>query len=144
MISFKQYIVEGPIDLLSANIIFSQEGENFVIESVLTDGGEPIYDQTQEKFLEVGDVLTEDSVDQLNALGYRIEIVQTVQIDESKMPPHLKKKKKDDPISFTHHSTGQKITGRYGGAKRMGAFSYAVVHTDKGSHWVPYHQVHKD
>ena len=62
-------------------------------------------------------------------------------IDKAKAK--LKKIKKGTEVSFTHHKTGQKVTGTYQGLKRMGAHSYAHVETDKEAHRVPVHHIHQ-
>ena len=53
----------------------------------------------------------------------------------------LKKTKTGSDVSFTDPK-GSKVTGKYGGLKRMGGRTYASVDTDKGSHRVPVHHIH--
>ena len=51
----------------------------------------------------------------------------------------LKKAKKGDPVTFTHHKHGE-ITGTYGGQKRLGAHSYTKVHAKgHGLFYLPHH-----
>lgn len=53
----------------------------------------------------------------------------------------LKKAKKGDTMSFTHHKYGE-VSGEYHGIKRMGPHSYASVEVKgKGKFYVPLHQV---
>lgn len=53
----------------------------------------------------------------------------------------LKKVKKGDTVSFTHHKHGN-VSGEYRGMKRMGPHTYASVEVkDKGKFYVPLHQV---
>lgn len=53
----------------------------------------------------------------------------------------LKKAKKGDTMSFTHHKHGE-VSGQYHGTKRMGPHSYASVEVKgKGKFYVPLHQV---
>lgn len=53
----------------------------------------------------------------------------------------LKKAKKGDTMSFTHHKHGE-VSGEYHGVKRMGPHSYASVDVKgKGKFYVPLHQV---
>ena len=53
----------------------------------------------------------------------------------------LKKAKKGDTMSFTHHKHGE-VSGEYQGLKRLGAHSYASVSVKgKGKFYVPLHQV---
>lgn len=54
----------------------------------------------------------------------------------------LKKMKKGSEVSFTHATSGKKVTGTYQGLKRMGARSYAHVDHKGGSTRVPMHQIH--
>lgn len=53
------------------------------------------------------------------------------------------KKMKGKEVSFTHHSSGEKITGKYMGLKQMGGRSYAHVETGKDAHRVPPHHIHQ-
>ena len=53
------------------------------------------------------------------------------------------KKMKGQTVSFTHQSTGKKITGTYQGMKRMGAYSYAHIETGKQAHRVTPHHIHQ-
>lgn len=55
----------------------------------------------------------------------------------------LKKIKKGTEVSFTDQQTRKKVTGQYGGLKRLGAYSYAKVNTDKMTHAVPVHHIHQ-
>lgn len=50
---------------------------------------------------------------------------------------------KGQQVSFTHQTTGEKITGEYKGLKQMGGRSYAHIETGKGAHRVPPHHVHQ-
>ena len=68
-------------------------------------------------------------------------VIEGEAIDAAKAK--LKKMKKGADVSFTHHNTGQKVTGTYGGLKRMGAHTYASVNTDKETHRVPVHHIHQ-
>jgi hypothetical protein len=55
----------------------------------------------------------------------------------------LKKMKKGSSVSFSsQNDSGKKVSGTYGGLKRMGGRSYAQVHHDTGSTHVPVHQIH--
>jgi hypothetical protein len=74
-------------------------------------------------------------------LGLKQHIVESEEI--AKAHAKLKKMKKDTPVSYTHYKTGEKMTGRYGGLKRMGGNSYAMVHHDKSSMRVPVHHIHQ-
>tara|TARA_R100001377_G_C3185323_1_gene108298 strand:- start:50 stop:298 length:249 start_codon:yes stop_codon:yes gene_type:complete len=62
--------------------------------------------------------------------------------DMQKAHERLKKMKKGSEVSFTHATTGKKVTGTYAGLKRMGARSYAHVNHADGSTRVPVHQIH--
>ena len=53
------------------------------------------------------------------------------------------KNMKGQQVSFTHQSSGEKITGEYKGMKSMGGRSYAHIETGKGAHRVPPHHVHQ-
>jgi hypothetical protein len=53
------------------------------------------------------------------------------------------KNMKGKQVSFTHATTGEKITGTYQGLKTMGGRSYAHVETGKGAHRVPPHHIHQ-
>ena len=53
------------------------------------------------------------------------------------------KKMKGKQVSFTHSTTGEKITGEYKGLKQMGGRSYAHVETGKAAHRVPPHHIHQ-
>jgi len=53
------------------------------------------------------------------------------------------KKMKGQQVSFTHQTTGEKITGEYKGLKQMGGRSYAHVETGKSAHRVPPHHIHQ-
>lgn len=55
----------------------------------------------------------------------------------------LKKMKKDSNVSFTHATSGEKVSGKYKGLKRMGGRTYAHVETGKGAHRVPVHHIHQ-
>lgn len=55
----------------------------------------------------------------------------------------LKKMKKGSTVSFTHHSSGEKVSGEYQGLRNMGGRSYAQVETGKGAHRVPVHHIHQ-
>lgn len=50
---------------------------------------------------------------------------------------------KGSVVSFTHSTTGKKVTGEYRGLKQMGGRSYAHVEHDKGATYVPVHQIHE-
>lgn len=50
---------------------------------------------------------------------------------------------KGSAVSFTHSTTGKKVTGEYRGLKQMGGRSYAHVEHDKGATYVPVHQIHE-
>ena len=55
----------------------------------------------------------------------------------------LKKVKKGENLSFTHHKHGE-LSGEYQGMKRMGGRSYAHVEVKKhGAFYVPPHQIHQ-
>ena len=54
----------------------------------------------------------------------------------------VQKIKKGSAVSFTHATTGKKVTGTYGGLKSMGGRSYAHVEHEGGSTRVPVHQIH--
>lgn len=53
------------------------------------------------------------------------------------------KKMKGKQVSFTHHSTGKKVTGTYQGMKSMGGRSYAHIETGREAHRVPPHHIHQ-
>jgi len=53
------------------------------------------------------------------------------------------RKMKGKEVSFTHQSSGEKITGTYQGMKSMGGRSYAHVETGKEAHRVPPHHIHQ-
>lgn len=57
-------------------------------------------------------------------------------MEEVKMP------KKGDTVSFTHSTSGKVITGTYRGQRAKDGHSYAVVDTDKETHWVPNKDLH--
>jgi len=67
------------------------------------------------------------------------------QLSESAAEAAKKKLKKmrGQTVSFTHHASGEKISGTYKGLKQMGGRSYAHVETGKGAHRVPPHQIHQ-
>ena len=50
---------------------------------------------------------------------------------------------KGQTVSFTHQSTGKKITGTYQGMKRLGAYSYAHIETGIQAHRVTPHHIHQ-
>jgi hypothetical protein len=50
---------------------------------------------------------------------------------------------KGKQVSFTHQSSGKKVTGTYQGMKQMGGRSYAHIETGKGAHRVPPHHIHQ-
>jgi len=52
------------------------------------------------------------------------------------------KSMKGKEVSFTHQTTGEKITGTYKGLKQMGGRSYAHVETGKQAFRVPPHHIH--
>ena len=75
-------------------------------------------------------------------LGLKQHIVESEAI--AKAHAKLKKMKKGSEVSYTHYKTGEKKTGEYGGLKRMGGHSYAMVHHGKeGSMRVPVHHIHQ-
>ena len=53
------------------------------------------------------------------------------------------KKMKGKEVSFTHQSSGEKVTGTYQGMKSMGGRSYAHIETGKSAHRVPPHHIHQ-
>lgn len=54
----------------------------------------------------------------------------------------VQKIKKGSQVSFTHATTGKKVTGTYKGLKSMGGRSYAHVEHEGGATRVPVHQIH--
>jgi hypothetical protein len=54
----------------------------------------------------------------------------------------LQKMKKGTEVSFTHATTGKKVTGTYDGLRSMGGRSYAHVNHSDGATRVPVHQIH--
>ena len=54
----------------------------------------------------------------------------------------VQKIKKGSEVSFTHATTGEKVTGTYQGLKSMGGKSYAHVEHKGGATRVPVHQIH--
>lgn len=55
----------------------------------------------------------------------------------------LQKMKKGSQVSFTHATTGKKVTGSYEGLRNMGGKSYAHVEHGDGATRVPVHQIHQ-
>lgn len=53
------------------------------------------------------------------------------------------KSMKGKQVSFTHQTSGEKITGEYKGMKSMGGRSYAHIETGKSAHRVPPHHIHQ-
>lgn len=54
----------------------------------------------------------------------------------------VQKIKKGSQVSFTHATSGEKVTGTYKGLKNRGGRSYAHVETGSAAHYVPVHQIH--
>jgi len=50
---------------------------------------------------------------------------------------------KGKQVSFTHQTSGEKVSGTYKGLKQMGGRSYAHVEHEKGATYVPPHQIHQ-
>jgi hypothetical protein len=55
----------------------------------------------------------------------------------------VKKIPKGTDVSFTHATTGKKVTGTFKGLKQMGGRSYAHVEHKDGATYVPLHQIHE-
>jgi hypothetical protein len=55
----------------------------------------------------------------------------------------LQKMKKGSEVSFTHATSGKKVTGTYHGLRNMGGRSFAHVEHGDGATRVPVHQIHQ-
>lgn len=55
----------------------------------------------------------------------------------------VQKIEKGSKVSFTHATTGKKVTGTYKGLKQMSGRSYAHVEHGDGATYVPVHQIHQ-
>ena len=82
---------------------------------------------------------------QLNHMGSNMQsLKQHIAEADAVMNAKAKlKKMKGKEVSFTHQSSGKKVTGTYQGLKQMGGRSYAHIETGKSAHRVPPHHVHQ-
>lgn len=66
-------------------------------------------------------------------------------LEESVVDAAKKKlaKMKGQEVSFTHQTTGEKVTGTYNGMKSRDGRSYARVSTASGGYHVPPHHIHQ-
>lgn len=62
--------------------------------------------------------------------------------DYERHKKRVQKIKKGSQVSFTHATSGEKVTGEYQGLKNRGGRSYAHVETGSAAHYVPVHHIH--
>lgn len=100
--------------------------------------------------LKVGEKISDTHVDDLHDMGYNVKIHKSMKegvevIDEASemeaAAARLKKMKRGSDVSFTHATSGEKVTGKFQGVKRMSGRPYAHVETSKGAFHVPVHQI---
>lgn len=88
--------------------------------------------------VEHGDGATYVPVHQIHE---EVESIQEATANDHKK--RVQKIAKGSKVSFTHSTTGKKVTGTFKGIKRMGAHSYAHVEHKGGGSYVPFHEIHE-